>query len=85
MARRIPDQLDLDAKAASDAGMSYGKWKAMQNPVKIEQPNGTKFVCAICGKEFYRTYHRAAKYCSDECRDKAGYERAKENGGQRGR
>ena len=30
-----PDKLAQDAAAALAAGMSYGKWKAMQEPVKI--------------------------------------------------
>lgn len=33
------DNLAKDAAAALAAGMSYGKWKAMQDPVKIEEPN----------------------------------------------
>lgn len=74
MARRKPDKLDLEAKAASDAGMSYGKWKAMQNPVRIEQPKteqGRKITCAFCGKEVYRKDKRRAKYCSPLCLQRA--------------
>lgn len=68
MARRKIDKLGRDIKAASDAGMSYGKWKAMQNPVKIEPPKvGTKFTCECCGKEFVRYDNRQVKYCSWDC------------------
>ena len=50
-----PDKLAQDAAAALAAGMSYGKWKAMQDPVKIYKKQdlepGWK-LCAWCGKPF---------------------------------
>lgn len=71
MARRKIDKLDRDAKAASDAGLSYGKYMAMKNPVKIEPPKkGTQHTCAMCGKEFIRYDNRAVKYCSMECKER---------------
>ena len=69
--RRPPDQLDLDAKAASDAGMSYGMWKAMQNPVRIvPKKQGHKFTCLMCGVEFMRYDNRQVKYCSWDCHER---------------
>ena len=34
MNKKEPDKLAQDAAAARAANMSYGKWKAMQEPVK---------------------------------------------------
>lgn len=63
---------------ALEAGMSYGKWKAMQNPVTIEKkklPIGIETDrCGYCGIEFYRSYSRM-KFCSKRCRQLARNER----------
>ena len=70
MARRYigPDQLALDAAEALKAGMSYGRWKAMQsNPVQVEQesPEGWK-ECVLCGKLF-KPSKGNQKYCEFNC------------------
>lgn len=73
--KKEPDQLAIDAAAALAAGMSYGKWRAMQKPVEIvkkpDTETGRKYICEQCGKTFIRQDRKFAKYCSDECRYKA--------------
>lgn len=77
------DKLSSEVAMALAAGMSYGKWKAMQTPVKIEpkkNPIGIETQrCAWCGAEFTSYDNRNRKYCGDRCRmlrDKA-YSRQK--------
>ena len=82
------DNLAKDAAAALAAGMSYGKWKAMQdNPVVIEKKEvlreGWK-VCPVCGKKFkLNKYGSRQIYCEIGCQKKAQYERTKEKEVQR--
>ena len=48
------DNLAKDAKSARGAGMSYGKWKAMQPVVEFGEsklPDGWRR-CVVCGKPF---------------------------------
>lgn len=53
MERSKMDKLSREVAMAREAGMSYGKWKAMQ-PVVEPAPKrvGRTVVCAYCGKEF---------------------------------
>ena len=71
MAKQYPDKLSQEAAMALAAGMSYGKWKAMQNPVKIEPkklPIGIETKkCPWCGVEFFSMDNKT-KYCSKRCR-----------------
>lgn len=71
MARKKVDKLAQDVHQAIAAGMSYGRWKAMQEPVKIEKsiPKGWK-VCPQCGKQF-KPHHGQQKYCEIYCREQA--------------
>lgn len=66
-----PDQLAQDAAAALAAGMTYGKWKAMQLVVPIEHklmpPAIETRRCVVCGVEFVGNYHARNKYCSARC------------------
>ena len=68
------DRLTMESTAASEAGMSYGRWKAMQSlvPVVKEEPKkeGTWYTCACCGNRFFQTDKFKRKYCGDECRIK---------------
>lgn len=67
------DRLSRDAAAAKAAGMSYGKWKALQPKYEPKplKPKGRKEVtCQFCGKVFYQSDNRHRKYCS-ECRHDA--------------
>ena len=79
--KRKPDRLDREAKAASDAGLSYGKWKALQPPDKPAPPpkpkNKVERTCVRCGKTFYRSNKLCVKYCSPECQHEAKTEREK--------
>lgn len=76
-----PDKLAQESTAALAAGMSYGKWKAMQNPVTIvkkdEIPDGW-CVCQWCGKPFRPKIKRVQKFCESECQRQAFYARSKE-------
>ena len=71
--RKEPDKLAKDAAAALEAGMSYGKWKVLQAPVKIEKqeiPEGWK-LCAYCGKPFKPRAKANQKYCEPICANRA--------------
>ena len=65
------DKLSMDVHQAIAAGMSYGKWKAMQDPVKIQPkviPIGIETKkCAWCGVEFTGMDNKT-KYCSKMCK-----------------
>ena len=77
MAKREMDNLAKDAAAALAAGMSYGKWKAMQDPVKIERepglPTGWKR-CRWCNEPFVAKPKQ--QYCGVYCQKTAQRERA---------
>ena len=63
------DNLARNALLATQAGMSYGKWKAMQpvaEPKLKELPEGWR-LCR-CGKAF--TGRANKKYCCPECQHK---------------
>lgn len=65
------DKLSQDSTKALKAGMSYGKWMAMKNPVVIvKKPDGVVRSCPHCGVAF-RVRHGWQKYCSPECQVKA--------------
>lgn len=79
------DRLAVNAKAAMDAGMSYGKWMALQYGAKRQQAKeivpksvSDTRACAWCGKEF-RMENRPAnkKYCCDRCKKKADNQRCR--------
>lgn len=78
MAKQYPDKLSQDAAAALAANMSYGRWKAMQNPVKIEPkkiPIGIETKkCPWCGVEFFSGDNKT-KYCSKRCKQLARNDR----------
>ena len=79
--KRKPDRLDIESKKATEAGMSYGRWKALQKPDVIVPPKPKKMIemkCEVCGKVFYQTDKRNRKYCGDECRQVASYEQRTE-------
>lgn len=70
------DNLSKDAAAALAAGMSYGKWKAMQRPVTFEKaiPDGWQ-VCPQCGKAFKPKIKNNQIYCEIGCQRAAEVER----------
>lgn len=77
--KREPDKLAQDAAAALAAGMSYGKWKAMQGePKKVAtvqgMPEGWK-QCPWCNVIFKPKVNQ--KYCDIQCPKQAQREREK--------
>ena len=62
------DNLARNAMLAKEAGLSYGKWKAMQPIVEIKKPEipeGAK-KCVGCGKAFVGRNPKQ-KYCDVTC------------------
>lgn len=76
------DKLAYENHLALAAGMSYGKWKAMQDPVKIEKKPGPfkiqTRICAYCGCEYVPTNNRNRAYCGARCRKLRNAEMAAE-------
>lgn len=74
MENSAKDQLSEDASAALAAGLSYGKYKALQreNMLPKTAPDTAtgegNSVCMICGKPISA---RKRKYCGPECADVA--------------
>ena len=77
-----PDKLSQESTAALAAGMSYGKWKAMQDPVTIvkkdEIPDGW-LVCQLCGQPFKPKHRGVQKYCESECQRQAQIVKYRQN------
>lgn len=75
------DKLSRDSTAAIKAGMSYGKYMAMKEPVVVTPPErrGTWRTCPRCGKEFVRYDKMRQIYCDVTCQraaqDTKEYER----------
>lgn len=65
MARKKMDKLSQDVAKAMAAGMSYGKWKAMQDPVVIKPKE--KHYCLNCGRELIPKTRNPPKYCDAYC------------------
>lgn len=79
-AKNDQDKLSMEVSMALASGMSYGKWKAMQTPVKIEprkDPLTDIHYCACCGREFISKDNRRRKYCSVKCRKTATLKNAR--------
>lgn len=82
------DKLARDAAAALAAGMSYGRWKAMQDqPVAIKKKANEfepeKQICKYCGKAFIPRSYRVQLYCDIYCQQEAKKERNREKEVQR--
>lgn len=77
--KKKPDKLSQEVSMALAAGMSYGKWKAMQSPVISEKkiPDGW-LVCEWCGKQFKPKTSRPQKFCDVGCQQHAYYEKNKQ-------
>ena len=76
------DNLARNAFMARQAGMSYGKWKAMQPivPVVKKETEETKKmkVCPRCGEKFVpNRFNVRQKYCNTVCQRAAYYENNK--------
>ena len=77
------DNLAKDAAAALAAGMSYGKWKAMQayeqSKKQTTEPEPGWKVCKHCGKFFKPRSYRPQIYCDYDCQHDAARQRHNEN------
>lgn len=72
-----PDQLTLDAQAALDAGMSYGRYMAQKPPRTADSiipavrsarsEPGAIVYCGICGAAIDTSLTKRRKFCSDAC------------------
>ena len=75
------DQLTLDCIAARKAGMTYGKWKALQPvvvPVAVvepepeevpeEMPKRAVRTCQNCGRKVPSSMHGNVMYCTVDCK-----------------
>ena len=71
------DRLARNAMLAKQAGMSYGKWKAMQEPVKTVQKE-EKHYCLNCGREVFAKTKIIPKYCDMYCGNAYRYKQQKE-------
>lgn len=78
--KKEPDKLELDMIECEKAGYGchYGKWKAMQPPVKYDQkddvlPEGWA-LCERCGKPF-KKHNMRQRFCDIGCRGEAYDER----------
>ena len=70
MAKKKTDKLAQDVSKAIAAKMSYGKWMAMQQPVKAEKEIPEGWVkCEYCGKPFRKHYGK--RFCDLTCRQQA--------------
>ena len=73
--------LDMIQCEKDGFGVHYGRWKAMQNPVKVvkeeEIPEGW-CRCQHCGRIFKPTIKRPQKFCDYVCRREAYAEKGKE-------
>jgi hypothetical protein len=79
--KREMDNLAKDAAAALAAGMSYGKWKAMQGETRIKKPDELPdgwYICKNCGKPFKPGKYNGRKiYCELNCQREAARKRQK--------
>ena len=74
------DKLSMEVHQAIAAGMSYGKWKAMQGvPAKVVKtdglPEGWKR-CLWCNAPFKPKVNQ--RYCDYQCQKSAQYNRERE-------
>mgnify|MGYP003297937051 CR=1 FL=1 len=86
--KKEPDRLTQAVLQAQAAGLSYGKWKAMQPRVEIPKKKPVAdyvvMTCAFCGCEFVNGNNRRTKYCGDRCRARAESQRRFEKKNARG-
>ena len=67
------DRLTMDSIAAVNAGMTYGKWKALHPHTEVENEvlDADVKLCEICGEPILKrnggSGGQRRKYCSIEC------------------
>lgn len=77
---REPDNLDICAKRATDAGMSYGHYMTLHPCVPTQEAEALPDDCprcAHCGQPFC-PWRAGIRYCSDDCRTAAHRRQARE-------
>ena len=75
----IMDNLTKQAVLARRAGVSYGKWMAMNAPAEIEKkiPEGWP-ICKYCKKPFKPRSKRQRVFCDVVCQQQEYYETHRE-------
>ena len=76
--RKKLDRLTRDAIAAEQAGMSYGKWKALQPHTSEEDdeeleidPDSVTATCEGCGEQFVKfKWQTVKRFCCSTCQNK---------------
>lgn len=77
--KQEPDKLEQEVSQAIAAGMTYGRWKALQPPAQTESkpiPDGW-LVCEYCGKPFKPRIKTAQRFCEVGCQKRAYSEKHK--------
>lgn len=70
------------ALAARKEGLTYGQYVSRYRPTttkgELTTPGKREYIinCAWCGRQI-TAYRKTRKYCCADCRNKAGYSRAK--------
>lgn len=82
--RKKLDRLTRDAIAAQEAGMSYGKWKALhphtpdEDDEKEQELDTDKevAVCEYCGERFVKfKWQKTRRFCGAICQNKSNHEK----------
>ncbi len=76
--KKKPDKLAEDVSKALAAGMSYGKWKAMQPPVEEKGIREGWLVCKYCGEPFKPKTKKKQSYCGYYCQQQAYAEKLRQ-------
>ena len=82
------DNLSRMAVLATNAGMSYGQWMALQGDTKPERneekgiPDGF-FVCRHCGKLFRPNMKKNQRFCDMECQRQSYYAKRRKRRAER--
>ena len=84
------DNLARNAMLAKQAGMSYGKWKALHPTTPPQTDTEQKIpddwsVCQYCGKAFKPRTNRPQKFCGFYCQRQNHYTENKEKYRERNR
>lgn len=75
---RVPDQLSLDAAEARKAGMSYGKWKAIQGAQNVQRKDHDTARCEFCGTLIRLNPKCRRQFCDERCRSEFYNQRKRE-------
>ena len=93
MAKKPPDNLSIESSKAIAAGMTYGKWKALQSEGLIDSTDHVEdsqkvsadvLICQYCGNPIYGEIGRGRMYCTKHCAGKAYYNNKKKRTAKEG-